>query len=138
MELLERMDNKLSFILSVLVDKTKDIKQLDDILEVDKETLSDEKLMLFSEAERLFENCQDMELVCTASKILNNTLISKNYFDEQELEQIVEDNKYNEDDIIIIENKKDDVIEYLHKHFSDMTECSFSELKNELNEVLSE
>lgn len=144
MKLLQRIDQKISFILSALIgSKTTNVSQKDlEDAEIEsqilEEQLENEKELLENAITKFNEDIEDNEVNLSASKILFNILISKNCFDEltkEELEDCIEQHKYNAHDIKLFQTRKADIL----KEFETMNyeEATIEELSQELEDILN-
>lgn len=142
-KLLERIDQKLSFILSSLVGKGKVEKEDIEDLEIEKQILEEqfenEQELLFTQTELALEEAEQSDIILLSLKIVNNALLVKGFYDgEDEKENIQDSSKYDEVDIMLLQTKKDEVLEYLKNEFEDIEHISYEEILREVEDTINE
>lgn len=141
--LIERIDQKISFILSALSGRKKEVtqKELDD-LEIEsqilEEQLENERELLDDEIQRFNEEIEEDNFSNSCMKIVMNIAMRKGYLDElekEEFEECIKRHKYTVKDIEIYKSKNKQVL----KEFENMVseKVSLRELKEELEDILN-
>ncbi|MFW2528533.1 hypothetical protein [Aliarcobacter butzleri] len=146
--LIERIDQKISFILSALVgNKKKEVtqKELDD-LEIEsqilEEQLENERELLDDEIQRfnqdINEDIEEDNFSNSCMKIVMNIAMRKGYLDEleeEEFEDCIKRHKYTAKDIEIYKSKNKQVLKQFENMVSE--KVSLRELKEELEDILN-
>lgn len=123
--LLEKIDQKSSFILSALSTmgfepKEEDIKAEQDFTEVLDDDIEAEQDLLQANIEELEEIVEDTEIDIIVNKIVNAALMEAGMLedaDDAQYEDLTEE--FDVEDIMLIQHFKEDIIEALNENYGD-------------------